>query len=227
MDAIPTSFSVWSLFFQADFVVQLVMLSLLGASIWSWAIIFSKSIVFKKMNFMSALFEKSFRDIKDLNRLFEQFCKTPKTPFAKMLRKALKVWHEDVMHKAKLPSYESLWDVLDHPLEKIIAEETEHLTKGLSFLATLSSTGVFIGLFGTVWGIMSGFEAIGLAQNTSLNVVAPAIAEALFATALGLIAVIPASIAYNRFSQTLNQYTHKLVLFKGDIIHLLQSQKFQ
>ena len=212
--AAPPSFSVMSLFWGADPIVKMVMIALVMASVWSWAIIFSKILLLRRIQSMSFAFEESFWAGSSLEALYERLGNRPREPFSAVFCAAMAEWRR-CFAKGKISA--DIRGNLHHRLERVmqvaVTRETGRLERHMGFLASVGSTAPFIGLFGTVWGIMNSFESIALAQNTSLTVVAPAIAEALFATALGLIAAIPAMVAYNKISGDLNAYGTRLDAF--------------
>jgi len=217
--------SIWGLIAQADMVVKLVMLFLLFASMWSWAIIFDKFSYFRSMRARTAKFEGTFRSNKLLDALYDRMNKKPNdNPLAEMFVAAMSEIRYGVLKDVKNPSadlmencrgriYQSVARIKHHALEK--------MEKDLIFLATVGSASPFIGLFGTVWGIVNSFQAIGMSKNTSLAVVAPGIAEALIATAMGLFAAIPAVIFYNFFSNQIRLSSAKLEDFQGELITIL------
>ena len=215
--------SMWGLFLQADMVVKTVMILLVMASIWSWAIIFSKRRRFKNLNKKADLFEDSFWSGEPLDKIYSRVKNSKPDPMLKTFSAGMEEWKTGV--DGGLPAHESLQAGLrqrvDRAMSVAIGREIGGLERGMTFLATVGSSGPFIGLFGTVWGIRNSFAAIAATNNTSLAVVAPGIAEALFATALGLVAAIPASIAYNVFSTSLNGYTARLEAFADEFYAIL------
>src|SRR5690554_89494 len=201
--AAHTDFSPLGLFLMADIVVKFVMLGLLAASIWCWAIIIDKSMMFTRVRRDMNQFEKTFWSGQSLEELYQTLSQRPASGLAAIFVAAMKEWKRS--HEQNAASYIGVQARLDKVLDVAIARESEELEKRLSFLATVGSAAPFIGLFGTVWGIMNAFSSIASAQSASLGVVAGPIAEALFATAIGLVAAIPAVIAYkDRKSTRLN-----------------------
>ena len=188
-----TDFSLWSLFIRADFVVKAVILMLIICSIYSWAIIIEKIKLFKKINVESEAFEERFWKSKSAETFYNSLSANLENPMALLFKDSMQT-----LLKAKNKS--NLNEKMSNMLEVNIEKQTAKLEKGFTFLATVGSTAPFIGLFGTVWGIMNSFQSIAISRNTSLAIVAPGIAEALFATALGLLAAIPAVVAYNKFN---------------------------
>ena len=204
------SFSPIQLFLQADWVVKAVIIGLALASIWAWTIIFSFMLKMSKVNRESERFERDFWASSDIDGFFGSHGKS-ELPVAKVFSAGVAEWRRSTNGKSidRAGTRERLATAMD----ATIAAETDKLANRLNFLATTGSVAPFVGLFGTVWGIMRSFAAIAAEQNSSLAVVAPGIAEALFATAIGLFAAIPAVIAYNRFSHRLNQYEARMGRF--------------
>lgn len=199
-----------ALFLQADIVVKGVMLGLLLASIWTWAIIIGFSVTLRKASKDSRNFEQDFWKAEDIDRFYESRGKAD-MPAAKVMAAGVTEWRRSTAQK--VIDRDGTRDRLSTAMSSSIANEVDRLSDRLNVLATVSSAAPFIGLFGTVWGIMRAFTGIAAAQNSSLAVVAPGIAEALFATAIGLFAAIPALIAYNRFSHGINKLEARLSRF--------------
>jgi biopolymer transport protein TolQ len=191
-------FSLWQLFLRADFVVKSVIILLLSSSIYSWALIFDKYRVFKKINLSTSEFENKFWKAKSAESLNN----------SKIFQKAM---NELIKTKSKTSAVQSAR--VEKILEISTDDQIKEIEKNFTFLATVGSTAPFIGLFGTVWGIMNSFQSIAISRNTSLAIVAPGIAEALFATALGLLAAIPAVVAYNKFNSDSKKYTARIENF--------------
>lgn len=214
---------MFSLFLQADIIVQAVMLSLLFASIWSWSIIFQKRSMLNALNKKASKFEDSFWSGEPLDKIYDRVKNSKKDPILNTFAAGMQEWHAGVV--GGLPSQTSMKASLRQRVERAmsvtIGREVANLERGMTFLASVGSTAPFIGLFGTVWGIMNSFSAIAATKNTSLAVVAPGIAEALFATALGLVAAIPAVIGYNVFSTSLNRYADRLEAFTDEFSAIL------
>jgi biopolymer transport protein TolQ len=204
------SFSPLELFLQADWVVKAVIIGLALASIWAWTIIFSFMLKMSRINRQTEKFERDFWASSDIDGFFGSHGKS-ELPVAKVFSAGVAEWRRSTNGKTidRAGTRERLATAMD----ATIAAETDKLANRLNFLATTGSVAPFVGLFGTVWGIMRSFSAIAAEQNSSLAVVAPGIAEALFATAIGLFAAIPAVIAYNRFSHRLNQYEARMGRF--------------
>jgi len=203
-------FTLMSLFFRADLVVKLVILMLFAASIFSWAIIIQKIRLFRNIKKLSDEFDSIFWSGKSIKEIQTEFLESEPFPVKKVLDEALK----EIKKSESEKSIASLPDRLDTVIESSIELESEKLSSLFNYLATIGSTSPFIGLFGTVWGIMNSFQSIAISKNTSLAVVAPGIAEALFATALGLLAAIPAVIAYNLFTGQVNKEAARMYRFK-------------
>ena len=209
-----TDFSLWSLFIRADFIVKSVILMLIGCSIYSWAIIIEKFRLFKKVNLKSEEFEEKFWKSKSAETFYNNLPVNLDNPMALLFKDSMQT-----LLKAKNKT--NLNDRMNSVLEVNIEKQIVTLEKGFTFLATVGSTAPFIGLFGTVWGIMNSFQSIAISRNTSLAIVAPGIAEALFATALGLLAAIPAVVAYNKFNSDSKKYTQKLENFSKRFLSII------
>ena len=206
--------SIFSLFLRADPVVKFVMIGLFVSSIWSWAIIINKIKMIKKMNNVTKKFEDLFWSSSSLEDLYTKTESKNENPMIAIFNKSMIEWLKIRNSKIK----DRLENRLNNVLVNSINNEIAKLEKNMIFLASLGSAAPFVGLFGTVWGIMNSFQAIGITKNTSLAVVAPGIAEALFATALGLIAAIPAVIAYNKISSVLDNYSVRLETFAHEFV---------
>ena len=209
-----TDFSLWSLFIRADFIVKSVILMLIGCSIYSWAIIIEKFRLFKKINLESEEFEEKFWKSKSAETFYNSLPENLENPMALLFKDSMQT-----LLKAKSKS--NLNDRMSSMLEVNIEKQMVMLEKGFTFLATVGSTAPFIGLFGTVWGIMNSFQSIAISRNTSLAIVAPGIAEALFATALGLLAAIPAVVAYNKYNNDSKKYLQKLENFSKRFLSII------
>lgn len=217
------SFSFLALFLRADWVVKAVMLGLGAASIGSWAIILDRSFRFGTLKRDATAFEDQVDQARSLEEVSQSYGEQPAHPLPRMLQSALREWR-DARTKGPLSETQIgfLIQRIDRMLDTVIARESARLESGLGSLAIVATASPFIGLFGTVWGIMHAFQAIAIQKNTSLAVVAPAIAEALFATAIGLLAAIPAYIAYNKFSTDAGQMTGRLETFADDLSTAIQ-----
>jgi biopolymer transport protein TolQ len=217
--------SAWGMFMQADLVVKFVMIALIMASIWTWAIIFDKIMRFKTIKQRSAKFESDFWSADALDGFYEKVKRRANHPYAIVFMAAMEEWFRSskTTGRARL-SGAGMKERIAQIMGVARNRELDELEKGLGFLATVGSSAPFIGLFGTVWGIMNSFQSIAVSKNTSLAVVAPGIAEALLATAIGLFAAIPAVIAYNRFNGELNKFAGRLEDFSVEFEALLSRQ---
>ena len=207
--------SIFSLFLRADPIVKLVIFGLFIASIWSWAIIINKIKMIRKMNNVTKKFEDLFWSSSSLEDLYTNTESKNDNPMIAIFNKSMIEWLKLRNSKIK----DRIENILNNVLVSSINNEITKLEKNMIFLASLGSSAPFVGLFGTVWGIMNSFQAIGITKNTSLAVVAPGIAEALFATALGLIAAIPAVIAYNKISSVFDNYSIRLETFAQEFVN--------
>ena len=219
----PQSFDLLSIFLNSDWVVKLVMIGLAGASLWSWTIILEKLFRFSALNRETDKFEDAVASGRSLEDVAAEAGERPTHPLPRMLQGAMKEWRET---RAKGAISEGqvafLIQRIDRHLDATIARESARVESGLGVLAIVATASPFVGLFGTVWGIMGSFQAIAIQKNTSLAIVAPSIAEALFATAIGLVAAIPAYIAYNAFSTAAGKYSARLEGFADDLSTAIQ-----
>lgn len=215
--------SAFALFMQADIIVKTVMLGLIAASVWSWAVILQKRAVLGTLNRRANRFEDSFWSGEALDQIYARVQKSKKDPMLTTFIAGMDEWKAGI--SGGVPSKESMQASLRQRVERAMSvsinREMNQMEKGMTFLASIASSAPFIGLFGTVWGIMNSFTAIASTNNTSLAVVAPGIAEALFATAIGLVAAIPAAIAYNVLSARLNNYADRLEAFTDEFSAIL------
>ena len=209
-----TDFSLLSLFFRADIVVKSVIVILIICSIYSWAVIIEKFRLFKKINKSSEEFEEKFWNSKSAETFYNNLPSNIQDPMALVFQNAM----EGLLKKKSRSNISERMTAL---LENGIEKQMDKIDKGFTFLATVGSTAPFIGLFGTVWGIMNSFQSIAISRNTSLAIVAPGIAEALFATALGLLAAIPAVVAYNKFNTESKKYSLKLENFSKRFLTII------
>jgi len=214
--------SFLALFLQAHIVVKIVIVGLVGASVWSWAIIFDKLLLYARTKRQIDRFEKVFWSGQSLEDLYRSVSGKPATASVAVFISAMREWKRS--HEGGKPALHSLQTRIDKVLDVTIGRETDRLERRLLFLATVGSSAPFVGLFGTVWGIMTSFQAIAATKNTNLAVVAPGIAEALFATALGLLAAIPAVIAYNKFSNQVGRLTRRMEAFADEFAAILSRQ---
>ena len=211
-----TDFSLWSLFLRADFVVKFVIILLIFSSIFSWALIFDKFKLFKKINKSIEEFEKKFWKSKSAESFNNSLPVNSNDPATLIFKAAM-----GELVKTKRQSSAVQAARVERILEIATDNEMKKVEKNFTFLATVGSTAPFIGLFGTVWGIMNSFQSIAISRNTSLAIVAPGIAEALFATALGLLAAIPAVVAYNKFNSDSRRYVSKIENFSKRFISII------
>ena len=212
--ASSADFSLMNLFIRADIIVKSVIVLLIACSIYSWAVIIEKFRLFKKINKSSDEFETKFWNSKSAESFYNNLPANLQDPMALIFKDAM----QGLLKKRSRTDINSKMTTM---LETGIEKQITKITKGFTFLATVGSTAPFIGLFGTVWGIMNSFQSIAISRNTSLAIVAPGIAEALFATALGLLAAIPAVIAYNKFNNDTIQYTQKLENFSKRFLTII------
>jgi len=214
--------SLWGLFLQAALVVKLVMLGLLAASVWCWAIVIDKQLLFSRNKRNMDRFETSFWSGQSLEDLYRSLLNRPNSGMAALFVAAMREWKRS--YESGSRSVAGLQQRIDKVLDVTISREVERLESKLLVLATVGSAGPFIGLFGTVWGIMTSFQSIAASKNTSLAVVAPGIAEALFATAIGLVAAIPAVIFYNKFSSQVTRQASRMEGFADEFSAILSRQ---
>ena len=201
-------------FLRADFIVKSVILILIACSIYSWAIIVEKIKLFKKIQSSTEQFEKNFWKSKSAETFYNSLPEKTEDPMANVFKNSMKT----LLKSKRSPN---LQEKMSRMLEINIEQEIEKIEKNYTFLATVGSTAPFIGLFGTVWGIMNSFQSIAISRNTSLAIVAPGIAEALFATALGLLAAIPAVVAYNKFNSDTQRYFSKIDNFSKRFLSII------
>jgi biopolymer transport protein TolQ len=223
---VPTSLSIVDLFLQADTIVKVVMFLLLVASFWSWAVIFDKTLRLRRLRAAAASFEESFWSGGSLDDLFDRVGQRPLDPMSAVFTAAMREWRRSaakgLLGTAVMRA--SLQQRIERVMNVTVGREMERVERFMSFLATVGSTAPFVGLFGTVWGIMDSFQSIAASKNTSLAVVAPGIAESLFATALGLVAAIPAVVAYNKLSSDFGRYAGRLEAFASEFSAILSRQ---
>jgi biopolymer transport protein TolQ len=223
-DVVPVAadLSIWGLFLQAHWVVKSVMLGLLACSIWVWAIAIDKTLLYMRTRRAMDRFEQSFWSGQSLEELYRSLSSRPTHSMAALFVAAMREWKRSFEGQSR--SFAGLQMRIEKVMDVTIAREIERLERRLLVLATVGSAGPFIGLFGTVWGIMSSFQSIAASKNTSLAVVAPGIAEALFATAIGLVAAIPATIFYNKFVADVNKQAGRLEGFADEFAAILSRQ---
>jgi biopolymer transport protein TolQ len=215
-------FTLIALFFRASFIVQLVMIGLIIASIWVWAIAFTKFAMFRRSRANASAFDATFWSGEPLDEFYDQVAETPKSASERVFVAGMTEWRRSLRDDgALIPGVQQR---VDRSMDVAIARESSRLTNGLTFLATTGSTAPFVGLFGTVWGIMRSFQEIAISGQTSLAVVAPGIAEALLATGLGLLAAIPAVILYNKLSSDADSIVGTYEGFADEFSTLLSRQ---
>jgi len=217
-------FSIWGMFSQADFIVQAVMILLIFASIWGWTIIFVTSRRVSLADKKADEFEDDFWSGKALDGLFEKLKSHPDHPLAAVFVAAMREWHRSLASKVASLDKLTVQDRILRVMHVTSTREMDLLEGQVGYLATIGSSAPFVGLFGTVWGIMNSFQNIAMQSSTSLAVVAPGIAEALLATALGLVAAIPAVIAYNKLSTDLGRYATRVEGFSDEFASILSRQ---
>jgi len=222
------SVSMLNLAMQADVVVQLVMLLLVLASMWSWAIIFDKILKFRMLKMRSDRFEDMFESTMMLEDVYNKAKSADNHPLSRIFLACMKEWKSNsikqIIADGDAQKKSSLKDRLVSVMQVASNRSMQRLESGLNFLAIVGSATPFVGLFGTVWGIMTSFQGIAISKNTSLSVVAPGIAEALLATAIGLFAAIPAVFFYNIFSAKINQFTERANNFSMQLLNVLSKE---
>jgi biopolymer transport protein TolQ len=224
--SVPHDLSIITLFMQADTIVKIVLFMLVLASFWTWAVIFDKITKLRRLHKDAEQFEESFWSGGSLDDLYDRVGERPQDPMSAVFAAAMREWRRSVA-KGLIDSTTmraNLRDRVERVMQITLGREMDRLERFMPFLATVGSTSPFVGLFGTVWGIMASFQSIAAMKNTSLAVVAPGIAEALFATALGLVAAIPAVIAFNKFSTDFNRYAGRLNAFAAEFSAILSRQ---
>jgi len=216
--------SIWSLFIEADIVVKLVMIGLLLASVWVWAIVFEKVTSLRRANRAADAFEDRFWSGGSLDELYDEEGQGPTHPMAAVFGAAMAEWRRSNRVAGADVARSGVRDRVERSMSVTVTREMERMERWMIFLASVGSTAPFVGLFGTVWGIMHSFSAIAAMHNTNLAVVAPGIAEALFATAIGLVAAIPAVLAFNKISTDLGRFAQRLEGFATEFGGILSRQ---
>jgi biopolymer transport protein TolQ len=225
-ESVPHDLSIVGLFLESDTIVKVVMLLLLLASFWTWAVIFDKAIRLRRLRQAAASFEESFWSGGSLDDLYERVGQRPPDPMTAVFSAAMREWRRSAA-KGLLGTAimrASLQQRIERVMSITVGREMERVERFMAYLATVGATAPFVGLFGTVWGIMNSFSSIAASKNTSLAVVAPGIAESLFATALGLVAAIPAVIAYNKLANDFGRYAGRLEAFASEFSAILSRQ---
>ncbi|MGQ9371487.1 protein TolQ [Azospirillum sp. A39] len=213
--------TIWGLFMQADLIVKFVMVLLLAASVWCWAIVIEKVMRIRRLNAQADAFEESFWSGGSLDQLYDRIGQRPEDPMSATFAAGMREWRHAADRGFGSAMKASLQQRVERVMSVTIGREMARAERYMTFLASVGSVAPFIGLFGTVWGIMNSFTSIAASNNTSLAVVAPGIAEALFATAMGLLAAIPAVVAYNKFTTDLARYADRLEAFAGEFSSIL------
>ena len=227
MGSMTNDLSILGLFVQADIIVQIVMVLLIFESFWCWAIIFEKILRFRRLQGQADQFEEAFWSGESLEELYDGINEHPYDPMSSVFVAAMSEWRRSASKGlGGFTEKTGLTQRIERVMQVTMGREMDGLERHMTFLASVGSTAPFIGLFGTVWGIMNSFQAIAQSKDTSLAVVAPGIAEALFATALGLVAAIPAVVAYNKFSTDLARYASRLESFANEFSDIL-SREFE
>ncbi len=224
-----SSFSAYSLFLEADIVVKIVMVILTFFSLWSWTIIFSKFSYLKRLIYESDEFEEKFYACDTLQKLSKKLGSHPSHPLESVFFSAMG-YVERIKLNTGMRNNDfkiNFCERIEREMNIVMEREIGSLSVHMNFLASVGSTAPFVGLFGTVWGIMNSFTAIGMSQNTSLAVVAPGIAEALFATALGLVAAIPAVLAYNKITDKINTFGNRVEIFINEMMIIISKEIFK
>jgi biopolymer transport protein TolQ len=224
---VTVDISIWQLFLNAHIVVKLVVIGLLAASVWSWAIIIEKFLLLAKTRKETDKFEQVFWSGQSLEELYHALAQRRNAGMAALFVAAMREWKRSTEREGGDRASRPMPGVqlrVEKVMDVTISREVERLERRLTFLATVGSIAPFVGLFGTVWGIMTSFQAIAVSKNTSLAVVAPGVAEALFATALGLFAAIPAVIFYNKFNSEVARYAARLEGFADEFAAILSRQ---
>ncbi|MGH7249177.1 MAG: protein TolQ [Pseudomonadota bacterium] len=224
LGSVGVNLSIWGLFVEADIVVKLVILGLLAASIWVWAVGFEKWSTLRKANRFADAFENRFWSGGSLDALYDEEGVNPSHPMAALFSAALGEWRRTARAVGADISRSGVKERVDRAMIVISQREMDRLERWMTFLASVGATAPFVGLFGTVWGIMASFSAIAALHNTNLSVVAPGIAQALFATAMGLFAAIPAVLAYNKISTDLARFAGRLEAFAAEFGAILSRQ---
>jgi biopolymer transport protein TolQ len=217
-------FSIMSMFYQASLTVKLVIILLVFCSFWSWTIIFAKISVMKRLKLKADRFEEAFWHSLSIDAFYDGVIAKKDDPFAAVFIAGIKEWRKTKNRVKSTIGALSLTDRIGNVMRVTVGREIDYLEQYVGFLATVGSTAPFVGLFGTVWGIMNSFESIGMSSNTSLTAVAPGISEALFATALGLVVTVPAVVAYNKICSDINRYQNRLEAFVDEFSAIVLRQ---
>lgn len=225
--AASSTLSLWGLIWSSDLIIKIVILGLVAASVWSWAIIIEKVGTLRYVKKLSAKFEENFWSGGSLDKLYDSIGNRPRDPMASMFVAAMREWRRSNILKSKTDRSMrgvTLQQRIEKAMQVVMDKELDELETRMGFLATTGSVSPFVGLFGTVWGVMNTFFSMGINQNNSLTTIAPGIAEALFTTALGLIAAIPAVVAFNKISSDIDCYARKLENFMSEFSTILSRE---
>lgn len=219
--------SMWTMFAESDLFMKALILGLLLASFWCWAIIFDKVMTFKRIRERMKVFEERFWSGGSLDTLYNTYAKNPTDPLSAIFVSAIRELRRSVGEKSKINSTINLEERIDKVMQIAIDKQVDKMETRMMFLASTGSVAPLLGLFGTVWGIMDSFNAIGATQSTNIAAVAPGVAEALFTTAVGLIAAIPALIAYNKLTSDIDHISKKMETFSDELSAIISRQIYQ
>lgn len=223
-EAARSTLSMYGMFVESDIFMKFLILGLLFASFWCWAIIFDKVITFKRIREKMKAFEERFWSGGSLDGLYNMYAKNPADPLSAIFVSAIQELRRSVSQKTKMNATINLEERIDKVMQISIDKQVDKMETKMMFLASTGSVAPLLGLFGTVWGIMDSFNAIGATQSTNIAAVAPGVAEALFTTAVGLIAAIPALIAYNKLSSDIDHITKKMETFSDELGAIISRQ---
>ncbi len=226
-EAIRSSLSMYGMFMDSDLFMKVLILGLLFTSIWCWAIIFEKVATFKKIRSGMKAFEEKFWAGGSLESLFTAYAKSPKDPLSVIFVSAIQEWRRSMVERKKSHSAIKVSERIDKVMQIAIDKQVDKMETRMMFLASTGSVAPLLGLFGTVWGIMDSFNAIGVTQSTNIAAVAPGVAEALFTTAVGLIAAIPAVVAYNKLTNDIDRMAQRMETFSDELSAILSRQMEQ
>lgn len=217
--------SVWSMFTNSDLFMKTLMLGMMAASVWTWTIIISKVRLFRHVGERVKTFEERFWSGNSLETLYNSIQNKPNNPLAAIFLSAMKEWKRSFRGKKSASAAGvNMAERIEKGMQMTVEDEIQKMESHMVFLASVGSVSPLLGLFGTVWGIMDSFQAIGVTQNTNITAVAPGVAEALLTTAVGLIAAIPALVAYNKFSNDIDKMTHRMDSFSGELSAIISRQ---
>lgn len=223
--SVRTTMSLWGMFEHSDIFMKVLIVAMLLASVWSWAIIIDKVRTYKKVRARATAFERKFWSGTSLEALYEKLNGKPTDPLSAIFVAAMKEWKRSSRNRKEIVTKGvNVQERIEKVMQITIDREVEALSNRMIFLASTGSVSPLLGLFGTVWGIMDSFQAIGVTKNTNITAVAPGVAEALLTTAVGLIAAIPAVIAYNKFSNDIERFTNQMESFAGELSAIISRQ---